>query len=266
MWCRNCQQEVPAVNRPEIGAILCARCHQELPSAPNLYAPVADSGIPLDEYAPADPTAPPVELHDPEKERLLRHMRRTLRHFEPSANRSLVPSPFHFDPSFDFGPAAQPLVTSESIYSTTEERLRQPGKGKPRASGEQRFAWFMVTCGVAAFLAGLGIVGCSLAFQRTELWDWGVITTFAGQGLLIFGLVAVLGSLWTHGRQSTRKLHEVHSRLVDIQRTSEMIAGQRGGGAPSFYTELARGASPQILVANLKGQLDQLATRLHGDY
>jgi hypothetical protein len=263
MWCRNCQQEVPALNRPEVDSVVCARCHRELQPRPKVHE-VDDRGISLDEFAPSDPSAPPVLINDPQLDREMRNMRRTLRHFGASASHAHAPGPIHFDPSLDFPPPARPLVTSASLYPTAAERARQPEKS--RNNGEQRFAWFMVTCGVAAFLAGLGTIGCSLAFERPELWDWGVITTFSGQGLLIFGLVAVLGSLWTNGRQSTRKLQEVNSRLVDIQRTSEMIAGLRNSGTPSFYTELARGSSPEMLVANLKGQLDQLATRLHGEY
>jgi hypothetical protein len=40
----------------------------------------------------------------------------------------------------------------------------------------------------------------------------------------------------------------------------------RTGGAPAFYAELVRGASPQMLLTNLKGQLDQLATRLNSQW
>jgi hypothetical protein len=36
----------------------------------------------------------------------------------------------------------------------------------------------------------------------------------------------------------------------------------RSGGAPAFYADLVRGASPQVMLANLKGQIDQLATRI----
>jgi hypothetical protein len=79
---------------------------------------------------------------------------------------------------------------------------------------------------------------------------------------LILGLVMVVSRLWRNSRFATNKLQELHARLAQLQSTADTISAQRSGGAPAFYADLARGASPQILLSNLKGQLDQLATRV----
>jgi hypothetical protein len=91
------------------------------------------------------------------------------------------------------------------------------------------------------------------------------VTHLAGQGLLVFGLVLVVSRLWRSSRQANGKLQDAHARLVELQHATEVLTTTRTGGAPAFYAELVRGASPQMLLANLKGQLDQLATRLGGD-
>jgi hypothetical protein len=54
----------------------------------------------------------------------------------------------------------------------------------------------------------------------------------------------------------------MHARLSELQHTADALTAIRSGGAPAFYAELVRSASPQMLLSNLKGQLDQLATRL----
>jgi hypothetical protein len=84
-----------------------------------------------------------------------------------------------------------------------------------------------------------------------------------GQGTLILGLALVVSRLWRHSRYAAGKLQDVHARLGQLQHTAEILTTTRtGGGAPAFYADLARSASPHMLLANLKGQLDQLSTRL----
>ena len=43
---------------------------------------------------------------------------------------------------------------------------------------------------------------------------------------------------------------------------SAWLTAMRTSSAPAFYAELVRGANPHMLLANLKGQLDQLTTRI----
>jgi hypothetical protein len=93
-------------------------------------------------------------------------------------------------------------------------------------------------------------------------WNYAVGLAMAGQGTLIFGLVLVISRLWRSSRYSAAKLQDVHIRLGQLQQSSETLAATRTGGAPAFYADLVRGASPHVMLANLKGQVDQLATRV----
>ena len=80
-----------------------------------------------------------------------------------------------------------------------------------------------------------------------------------GVWLLIGGLVGVLTSLWGNARQATRRLTQIQEELSQVQRTAETLLDQKPGNTSGFYADLARGASPTILLANLKGQIDHLA-------
>jgi hypothetical protein len=108
-------------------------------------------------------------------------------------------------------------------------------------------------------------ISWSLSAHTVVNWNLALELALGGQGLLIFGLILVVSRLWRHSRYAAGKLQDVHARLGQLQHTAEVLTTMRaGGGAPAFYAELARGANPHMLLTNLKGQLDQLATRLSG--
>ncbi|HVT29068.1 MAG TPA: hypothetical protein VHE81_13725, partial [Lacipirellulaceae bacterium] len=132
----------------------------------------------------------------------------------------------------------------------------------PRSDGSQVVAWLVVIVGVLALAGGVGLIAWSLSTQQMPYWNLALGLTLGGQGTLILGLVLVTSRLWRNSRYATTKLQEVHSRLGQLQHAAESLAATRAGGAPAFYADLVRGASPHVLLANIKGQVDQLATRL----
>ena len=105
-------------------------------------------------------------------------------------------------------------------------------------------------------------MGWSLVATPNDVLEPGVGLTLGGQGTLIFGLVLVVSRLWRNSRYACGKLQDVHAGSAQLQHTADALTATRSGGAPAFYADLVRGASPQMLLANLKGQLDQLATRV----
>lgn len=118
--------------------------------------------------------------------------------------------------------------------------------------------------GSLALAGGVGLIVWSLSTQVMAYWNLALGLSLGGQGTLILGLVLVVSRLWRHSRYAAGKLQDVHARLGQLQKTAEILTTMRSGGsAPAFYAELARGASPHTLLTNLKGQLDQLATRLN---
>ena len=154
-------------------------------------------------------------------------------------------------------------------YPTTKPKRRTKAATRPADYRMQWFAWFSMSVGLGLVAGGVGLMGMGLFGEQSEFWrgfwQWGVGATLIGQAMLIAGLVRVLTSLWISSRQSTERLVQMEQQLAEVGRTAESIIARQAGGASVFYGELARGASPTLLMANLKGQLDHLATRLHQD-
>jgi hypothetical protein len=115
------------------------------------------------------------------------------------------------------------------------------------------------------FAGGVGMGCWSLLARIVEYWFIALAAALVGQGLLILGLVMVATRLWRESRLANSRLQEMHGQLHQVQRTAETIVGLRNGSAPAFFAELARGSSPQLLLASLRGQLDQLAARMASD-
>lgn len=133
-----------------------------------------------------------------------------------------------------------------------------------RSKSGQVFAWLVVAAGTIALAAGVGLIGWSLSTNQMLYWNLALGLALGGQGGLILGLVLVVSRLWRNSRYAVNKLQEVHAHLGQLQHTADALAATRPGGAPAFYADLVRGASPQMLLSNLKGQLDQLASQLGG--
>lgn len=113
-----------------------------------------------------------------------------------------------------------------------------------------------------ALVGGLALIAWSLAQNEMSYWNQALGLTLGGQGVLIFGLVLVVTRLWRNSRYASNKLHDVTARLAQLQHTADALSATRVGGASAFYADVVRGASPQVLLTNLKAQLEQLATRL----
>jgi hypothetical protein len=255
MWCSNCQQDVPAIGGSS--KLACSRCHATL--RPPHTVGISEAGIALDDDVALElvDSRPPLAADDWQLRRRSRELGRKLRH-DAAGTQRRVDSPQNVfaeladqtaSPIVDPGSYAKPAHSTKS----------------PRPEFGQYVAWFVTFFGVTSLAAGLGIIGWAIAHGGSEFWDHALALTLAGQGLLIFGLVLVVTRLWRNSRYASGKLQEVHTELGQLQRTADALSAMRGG-APAFYAELVRGASPQMLLTNLKGQLDQLATRLNGQW
>lgn len=265
MWCTTCHQDVPSVARSATGRTICARCQQPLRAAKPAHADkICDEGLPLDEPAVAmAATAPPIGGLDWQSRYRTRQLGRQLRRpLEASSTMPAIHTPSRrFDPPQNMLPGIDAAAVAHFPALTPD---RTPHHSPPTRGGEagQVVAWLIVLVGVLALTGGTALLGWSIWHDQTRYWNEALGLTLVGQGLLIFGLVLAVTRLWRNSRYASNKLHDVTSRLAELQRTADAISAMRSGGAPAFYADLVRGASPQALLANLKGQLDQLATRL----
>ncbi len=102
----------------------------------------------------------------------------------------------------------------------------------------------------------------SAAFQLPQPWQWGMTATIAAEGMLILGLIGMAARLWRNGRQVNQQLDGVTGQLHQIERITGALAGSRMSSSQHYYDHFHQVASPHMLIANLRGQVDQLATRI----
>lgn len=229
---------------------------------------ICDDGLALDEPIPPRATAAtgpsPFRSDDWAARQRVRTVVRELRRPNPNtagATNRFASDRARFDPPQDlFGQiehATAPSLAAITTPSSANAILRSPSSG-----GSQIVAWFVVIVGILALGSGVGLIAWSLSTKQLHHWNLAVGLAIGGQGTLILGLVLVISRLWRSSRYAVAKLQEVHARLGQVQQAAESLVANRAAGAPAFYADLVRGASPHVLLANLKGQVDQLATRV----
>lgn len=225
---------------------------------------LSEAGIALDDEIALEvvDSRPPLVADDWQLRRRTRELGRRLHHSVHGIERRADASQELSPPQTPFAEIAE-RTSAPIIDPIGHYRATRPGP-LPGPELGQIFAWFVTFAGFVLLAVGLSGMAWIIAHGGSEFWGHALALTLAGQGVLIFGLVLVVARLWRHSRHANGKLHEVHAELAQVHRATEALAAMRNGGAPAFYAELVRGASPQMLLTNLKGQVDQLATRLNG--
>jgi hypothetical protein len=256
MWCRQCQQDVPAVASTG-GKLCCTRCNTALQEPP---PPTEDASKPAAEAAATGaPTATasdrPPRYDRWETEERLRHIGRVL---HPHITRSGVRKPgrrrkrrihqAHHEKAGWHHRAMKPAAT--------------PARNAPREPGLSLTVWLAISLGVMLLACGGILLGWSVLGHRGELWSLGLPIAVGGQVLLLFGLVLQLDRMWHHSRAAAAKLDDVDQQLNDLRSTTAMLGTTHSTPGLAFYSHMAGGASPQVLLADLKGQLDLLAMQM----
>ncbi|MGD0900204.1 MAG: hypothetical protein ABR915_20410 [Thermoguttaceae bacterium] len=123
------------------------------------------------------------------------------------------------------------------------------------------FTWMSLLLGTMALVCGGILLGWSTITGRRELWTLGTPIALGGQIALLIGLVLQLERLWSDSRRAASQLEKVDLQLHEL-RTTTTLLGTAHGPSAAFYAHLAGGAGPELLLSDLKGQLDLLAVRL----
>ncbi len=63
-------------------------------------------------------------------------------------------------------------------------------------------------------------------------------------------------------RRTIDQLETVDKELDDLKRTASVASATQNGPSQAFYAHMARGANPQLMLADLKGQIDLLAVQM----
>ncbi|MGO9113760.1 MAG: hypothetical protein ACLP9L_31400 [Thermoguttaceae bacterium] len=191
----------------------------------------------------------------------LRHVRRVLGS-GPVPREELDESSqpkFRFDAGH--GVPAPQLKQARRSSRKTEWAASAPEKHAPGSRVLAVLAWTTLLLGTTGSVCGLALIGWSMNTGRQDLWAIGTPIILAGQILLILGLVLELDRIWRDSRWAATRLETVDERLHDLQAATSLL-GATQGPSNAFYAHWAGGAGPEILLGDLKGQLDLLAVKL----
>ena len=251
------------------GEYSCARCGQPLAliSQVSAAAAAAESVSPSEDNTKkagiASTAAQQPPIYDGWKiDEQLRHFRRVL---------GPVPSPRE---KFD-EPAPQTkfrLDTAHGVLASPTKRTRRSSKKTSRVAVAAKkhatddrptavLAWTTLSLGTAGFVCGLTLMGWSMNTGRQDLWALGVPILLAGQIALVLGMVLQLDRIWHDSRRAAARMETVDEQLHDLK-TATSLLGTTHGPSSAFYAHWAGGAGPEILLGDLKSQLDLLAVKL----
>jgi hypothetical protein len=240
MWCQDCRQDVPALPSADKQAFCCPRCGGEIrvASDPPADAPVAAIQLPgydgwdLDEQ--------------------LRHIQRLL---QTAKGNEGGPKPMRLDPPQAGPPARHPDISDPSD-------VRPQAASVSRGSLSGFLTGLALSLGTTSFVCGSVLAGWSLAADRHDLWTLGLPLALGGQIMLVVGLVLQIDRLWHANRKAAAKLDNVDRQLHELKTTATLLGASQGPASTTFYSHFVAGASPQLLLTDLKSQLDLLAMKI----
>ena len=265
MWCKHCRQDVPALssadNReyccPRCGEAICLDAHQAASARPE--ADSAENDLPSSAAAGGADRPPSYDGWEVDEE--LRHIGRMLQAGKAtSGDIEAIDRPAA--PRFDL-PHANGSTWHVPADRQSDQRRKADHGGRGSTPGV--ITWFTLSLGTTSFVCGGVLLGWSLVAGRQELWTIGLPVALVGQIALLIGLVLQLDRLWRENRKAAAKLDNVDEQLHDLKTTTTLLGTSQGSAGSRFYSHFAGGAGPQLLLADLKSQLDLLAMKIAQD-
>jgi hypothetical protein len=258
MWCRQCQQDVPAVASSGERKYCCPRCGQAVgsqgPAETGAKTPSPDLPA-ISTRVEETPYCDNWELDDQ-----LMHIGQVLQ-VDKAQNRGREKAYQHEVARLD---PAHNAMGSRHVPPTPALRGRKSKSRGTDGGGSflSALIWMVLSLGTAALVCGGMLLGWSLIAGRNELWNIGLPIAAGGQIALLIGLVLQLDRFWHDNHHTVSKLDEVDEKLHDLKTTAALLDTVHGPSSTAFYTHLAGGANSQLLLSDLKSQLDILAMKI----
>jgi hypothetical protein len=244
MWCSACQQDVPGIAAKEGGSrICCARCNGVLAGGDGNSAPPAIDAASGGQSEALD-TAPFDDWSLAADLATISRVVESFRRDGPADGAGVAP-PHRIDP-----------IPAREYHGEARRELRPPAKRNGL------LAWPALMLGMMAFACGAVLVGWSFVANRGDLWAYGLPCVLGGQALLIVGLILQLDGLWQSDRHTRETLSQLDGDLAELRHATALMSTTHSSAGQSFYAHMAEGASPHLLLADVKGQLDVIAMRL----
>ena len=251
MWCKSCQQDVPAQSAGDKQSLCCPRCGGALHIETTPLARAA---------APTSENEPPVYDSWELDEELL-HIGRVLQADELK-NEQAAAAYQREAARFDLPHVAPTAWHLPEVQTTSKSKSNDKAS---RGDFAGICTWLSLSMGTAGFVCGGILLGWSLAAGRQELWTIGLPVALVGQVALLIGLVLQLERLWRDNRTAVAKLENVDEQLHELKTTTTLLGSAHGPSSNAFYAHYTGGAGPQLLLTDLKGQLDLLAMKIAHD-
>jgi hypothetical protein len=119
--------------------------------------------------------------------------------------------------------------------------------------------------GLMGSACGGVLLGWAAVMRRDDLWTIGLPVAIGGLLALLVALVLQLDRLSGDQRETVAKLEGFDSRLHQLRRDTAMTGGRNPLAGNAFFSHWSDGGSPQLLLTDLKSQLDLLTRRLGRD-
>lgn len=247
MWCQHCRQDVPALPSGDQQSLCCPRCGEAvcINSFEATEQPPAYDGWEMDEE--------------------LRHIEKVLgitKAEDLSSQAVYQREASRFDMPHA-APTAWHVPTTNEPANRPFQRHKAPMANPPL--NVNSLIWGVLSLGTACFACGGVLLGWSWVTGRQELWTIGMPVAMVGQVALLIGLVLQLERLWRDNRDASDKLDNVDEQLSELKATTTLLGTSQGPAASVFYSHFANGAGPQILLTDLKSQIDLLAMKIAQD-
>ena len=256
MWCKRCRQDVPGTAAAGGRGYCCPRCGDPLRG--DAVGPAAEAGGDAGESVSQGVQSEQPGYDSWDWDQQLRHIewvvspkkavgRRCEAAYQQEVAR--LDPPHAGPPAWHLPPADKPAPVRKA--NTTLARLALA-----------TLTWTVLSLGTMALACGAMLLGWSLVTGRTELWDMGLPAALGGQLALLVGLVLQLDRLGHNSRRAAAKLDDVDEQLHKLETATTMLGNEYTSPAGAFYSHLADGAGPELLLTDLKSQLDLLAVKI----
>lgn len=244
MWCKLCRQDVPAQRSAERQSYCCPRCGEAI---------ALESTYSVGTAAALEPMA---GYDGWELDEQLAHIQRVLQSGKAMDRQPLATmrrESTRFDPP-------QMDVPAQHVAANRSGKRRK--SARRRRSISSFFTWLVLSLGAMSLVCGGVLLVWSLTAGRHELWNVGLPIAVAGQIVLLVGMVLQIDRLWYDSRHAAAKLQDVDQKIHDLKTTTMLLGANQGPASTTFYSHLAGGAGPQLLLTDLKSQLDLLAMKI----
>ncbi len=263
MWCGACQQDVPGVVASNgQSSICCARCGKPLHRSrwqdgttgrePNTSCETGKRDCDA-HRVPFDDLPEFIELEDWEFEETIQEAERLVRRVTRSPELGLAQIP---QQRVDGGHETHRLLSAKNPSRESASSVPVP----PKQSSS--LPWILLSIGLGVFVCGAALIGLSFVHQRPQLWQLGLPLLLGGQVAVLAVVIWQLDVAWNSHRATFVALHAMDDQL---RRLREDWSHLTPGSVPhdhAFYRHLAEGAGPDVLLADLKDQMEVLSAHL----